>query len=55
MLQTQKMPDGALLAWKTFIVRSSTGTPLCEANSEHIQALLKSGVNPSDPSTFPPE
>lgn len=54
VLQTQKMPDGALLAWKTFIVRSSTGLPLCEANSEHIQALLKSGVNPSDPSTFPP-
>lgn len=53
LLHTQKMPDGALLAWKTLIVRSSTGPPLCDANSEHIQALIRSGVNPADPNTFP--
>ncbi|WNG43876.1 protocatechuate 3,4-dioxygenase [Archangium minus] len=55
VLQTQKMSDGALLAWKTFIVRSSTGIPLCNASSEHVKALIKSGVNPADPNTFPSE
>ncbi|MET0406082.1 MAG: protocatechuate 3,4-dioxygenase [Cystobacter sp.] len=55
ILQTRKMPDGALLAWKTFIVRSSTGAPLCDATSEPIKAMIKAGVNPADPNTFPPE
>ncbi|WNG23572.1 protocatechuate 3,4-dioxygenase [Cystobacter fuscus] len=53
LLHTRKMPDGALLAWKTFIVRSSTGTPLCDANSEYIQAMRQSGVDPANPNTFP--
>ncbi|WP_155893538.1 protocatechuate 3,4-dioxygenase [Cystobacter fuscus] len=53
-LQTRKMTDGALLAWKTLIVRSSTGTPLCEANSQTMKDLINSGVDPNDASTFPP-
>ncbi|WP_245814619.1 hypothetical protein [Cystobacter ferrugineus] len=48
------MTDGALLAWKTLIVRSSTGTPLCEANSQTMKDLINSGVDPNDASTFPP-
>ncbi|SEM94868.1 Dioxygenase [Stigmatella aurantiaca] len=55
ILQTQQMPDGALMAWKTLIVRSSTGTPLCEANSQYLKELVKAGLNPSDASTFPPD
>jgi protocatechuate 3,4-dioxygenase beta subunit len=53
-LQTRKMTDGALLAWKTLIVRSSTGTSLCEANSQTMKDLIDSGVDPNDASTFPP-
>jgi protocatechuate 3,4-dioxygenase beta subunit len=53
-LQTRKMTDGALLAWKTLIVRSSTGTPLCEAHSQTMEDLINSGVDPNDASTFPP-
>ncbi len=55
ILQTQKMQDGALLAWKTLIVRSSTGTPLCEAHSQYMKDLMDSGVDPNDASTFPPD
>lgn len=55
ILQTQKMPDGALLAWKTLIVRSSTGTPLCEAHSQVMKDLMNSGIDPNDPDTFPPD
>jgi protocatechuate 3,4-dioxygenase beta subunit len=54
VLRTQKMPDGALLAWKTLIVRSSTGTPLCRANSQGMEDLIDSGVDPNDADTFPP-
>ena len=53
LLQTRRMPDGALLAWKTFVVRSSTGTPLCDANSEFIRTMIKAGVDPANPDTFP--
>lgn len=30
MLQTQRMPDGALLAWKTLVIRSSLSNPSCQ-------------------------
>jgi len=55
IFQTQKMPDGALLAWKTVIVRPSTGTPLCDAHSQHMKELIDAGIDPNDASTFPPD
>jgi protocatechuate 3,4-dioxygenase beta subunit len=55
VLQTAKMPDGALMAWKTLIVRSSTGAPLCEAHSQYLKDLMKAGLDPSDANTFPPD
>ncbi|WP_257451899.1 dioxygenase family protein [Archangium lipolyticum] len=55
ILQTQKMPDGALLAWKTLIVRSSASTPSCEAHSQQMKDLMNSGIDPNDASTFPPD
>jgi len=42
-----------MLAWKTLIVRSSTGAPLCEAHSQFIKDLLNSGVDPNNPDTIP--
>ena len=54
IFQTRKMPDGAMLAWKTFIVRSSTGTPLCKANSKVLQDLIDAGFDPNDPNAPPP-
>jgi protocatechuate 3,4-dioxygenase beta subunit len=53
IFHTQRMPDGALLASKTIIVRSSTGTPLCEAHSQFIEDLIKSGVDPNNPGGMP--
>jgi protocatechuate 3,4-dioxygenase beta subunit len=31
VFQTQRTPDGAMLAWKTLVIRSSTSTQLCRA------------------------
>ncbi len=30
MFQTQRMPDGAMLAWKTLVIRSSLSNPSCQ-------------------------
>ncbi|WP_437318095.1 protocatechuate 3,4-dioxygenase [Sorangium sp. So ce385] len=51
--QTERMPDGAMLAWKALIVRSSTDAERCDASSEALKELIESGVDLSDPSTFP--
>lgn len=49
LLDTQQMDDGALLAWKTLVVRSSTEDDLCWAGAtlEELMAL-NPGVNPFD-------
>lgn len=54
-LQTKRMTDGAMLAWKALVIRSSVDTALCSANSEGTKELIESGVDFSDPSTFPPD
>lgn len=30
VLQTERQSDGAMLAWRTLVLRTSTGTPLCQ-------------------------
>lgn len=52
-LQTKRMSDGAMLAWKAIVIRSSVDTPLCSANSDTIGELQDAGVDFNDPSTFP--
>lgn len=47
-LQIERMSDGAMLAWKTFILRSSTATELCDANSQCQQEILKNGSKEDD-------
>jgi hypothetical protein len=32
--QTEKMPDGAMLAWRTLVLRSGLATTLCTAQGE---------------------
>ena len=47
-LQTERRSDGAMLAWKTVILRSSAATELCDANSQCQQEILKNGSKEDD-------
>ncbi len=51
--QTQRMSDGAMLAWKALVLRTATDEELCDATSQTMKDLIDSGVDPNDPDTFP--
>ncbi|WP_395855614.1 hypothetical protein [Cystobacter fuscus] len=55
VLQTQKMPDGALLAWKTFIVRSSTGPPCARPTASTSRRSSSRASIPRTRAPSPPE
>ncbi|KFA90444.1 protocatechuate 3,4-dioxygenase [Archangium violaceum] len=52
--QTQRMPDGALLAWKTLVIRSSLSNPTCQIPGGSGGPGGPGGPPPGDGGVRPP-